>query len=128
MDDGQVRRPTRLALVGLPGLVADILTVLVDSWGDFEICARLAYSDDLLTSLVTSSADVLICALPEPLAVAAWSGVVRTAARPALVNLVDGERSATAYYLRPDLSEFNDLDAASLRSALEVCRSAGTDR
>ena len=130
MNDPEVRRTTRLALVGLPGLVSGMLAALINSWEGFEVCARLSASTNLLGRFEASSADVLICAITEPEMDTAWRQVLRATPRPAVINLVDGYRAALTYQLRDDRAELCDLSADRLRTVLETYRTGGetTDR
>jgi len=112
--------PIRVALCGLPTMMDDIVSLLVQDVEGIRVVARLHPSADLAEDFERSHADVLICALGEMEMGLRWLDCVHRRPLPAVLNLGADARDGHVYALRAYDHPLDALSAVSLLDALRA--------
>lgn len=110
----------RVALCGLPTMLEEIVSRLVNDVDGIRVVARLDPSADLAEDFERSNAHVLICALGEDEMGLRWRDCVQRRPLPAVLNLGADARDGHVYALRAYDHPLDALSAASLLDALHA--------
>lgn len=110
----RIAHSTRIALVELPRLTADLLRGLIDGAGDLSVVATVADADDQLEQLDDVAPQVLLWGVADSsLAERAWPVLRRCAGLP-IVGIAAAGRAAAVCTLRPQLEPVPDVSGPAL--------------
>jgi hypothetical protein len=109
--------PNRTVLLAdLSPLLGDIVTASLATRSDVQVVRRTLAGQDLLAAAVAESAQVVIVARCDPSDLDALDPAFTRAATISVLALAENGAWACLHQLRPDMSRFDDISAATLAS------------
>ena len=115
-------QPVRLAICGLPQLAGDIVRTLVEDVPFIDVVEPVEPSGDLAADFALTSADVMLCSLPEEELKRQWRAAVAERPPIAVLNLVDDNVRGRLHALYPQRLTVEPLTGKSLVAVLRAHR------
>ena len=107
----------RIALAGMPKLMADLIDNMLSTHPDIQVVARMPNSEDLRTFVRDNHADVLIIGQATDVAMEAAPPEVFSCCPKLVITVRDTGKTGMLWVVRPDGTPLSELSASSLLSA-----------
>jgi len=120
----QYLQPISVVLIGVSGMVGDIVKRIFDDEPDIEVAAEFRFEPQIVPRVVDAGADVVILSTADRSLPSAVRELLREQPRAKVLTIRDDGRTTSLYELRPHETDLGQVSPETLLEAVRTARTA----